>query len=521
MGLLRSPTELLILSHLVVQRSSRYSEYSCRFSFGSFESTQPRQNHMSLNVTQWQKIECRRDAAFPLPNCPHKGTIFIAEQLTFDQILLNRGTFDGHTGLRTAMTVQVTLHQLLASPAFAQQQYGGAGSRKSPCLLQQTVHVLRLIDKGHRAPLARTRECVDLHKTAAPAALRCFLSHPVLSNCRFAGRDRRLGKAVSLVQTAKGTLSEINSLLVKARSLAIDSANDRINDANALAANQTEIDNALDTINRIADNTQFGTKKLLDGSAAINGTSSNTAGDFFKGPADTTAGPYAITVTTAGEHGTETSTRTQTQNLAADEVLMINDVSTSLTKGLSQTQVVNRINEFTAQTGIVADTVSEVTRLYTQAFGSAAQVRVVSNVADAPTGSGFGTTLETDDRIDIIGTIGGTTFNGTGNILTADSVTAKGLSIQVEGSSGDTTTTGTAVTATISVTDNSLQFQIGPNQNQTANIAIDRSWRTIWNCWSTDHPVFAVAPSVPELLRSAETWREQAGEILPLVHSAG
>ena len=67
-------------------------------------------------------------------------------------------------------------------------------------------------------------------------------------------------KAVSLVQTAEGALSEINSLLVKVRSLAIDSANSGVNDADALAANQAEIDNALDTINRIANNTQFGNK---------------------------------------------------------------------------------------------------------------------------------------------------------------------------------------------------------------------------------------------------------------------
>lgn len=73
-------------------------------------------------------------------------------------------------------------------------------------------------------------------------------------------------KAVSMVQTAEGALSEINSLLVKVRSLAIDSANTGVNDSDALAANQAEIDNALDTINRIANNTQFGTKKLLDGS---------------------------------------------------------------------------------------------------------------------------------------------------------------------------------------------------------------------------------------------------------------
>src|SRR6266496_611743 len=37
-------------------------------------------------------------------------------------------------------------------------------------------------------------------------------------------------KAVSLVQTGEGALNEINGLLVKARSLAIDSANTGVND---------------------------------------------------------------------------------------------------------------------------------------------------------------------------------------------------------------------------------------------------------------------------------------------------
>lgn len=281
-------------------------------------------------------------------------------------------------------------------------------------------------------------------------------------------------KAVSLVQTAEGALSEINSLLVKVRSLAIDSANTGVNDADALAANQAEIDNALDTINRIANNTQFGTKKLLDGSSGINGTSSNPAVSFLKGTTDTSAGSYAVTVTTAGERATESAGTDQTQALATDEVLTVNDVSISLTAGLTQNQVIDRINEFTAQTGVVAELDGTSTRLYTQDFGSDSTVTVVSNVAADSTSSGFGTTLNTDDGVDIIGTIGGTSFNGSGNVITADSTAAKGLSLQIAASAGDATTTGTAATATVSVTDNSLQFQIGPNQNQTANIAIDR-----------------------------------------------
>ncbi|MEO1530040.1 MAG: flagellin, partial [Planctomycetota bacterium] len=64
-------------------------------------------------------------------------------------------------------------------------------------------------------------------------------------------------KAVAVVQTAEGALNEINSILVKVRSLALDSANEGVNDADAFAANQAEIANALDTINRISPNWVF------------------------------------------------------------------------------------------------------------------------------------------------------------------------------------------------------------------------------------------------------------------------
>ena len=79
-------------------------------------------------------------------------------------------------------------------------------------------------------------------------------------------------KATSMVQTAEGALNEINSLLVKVRGLALDSANAGVNDSDTLAANQAEITNALASIDRIASNTQFGTKTLLDGTAGLNAT---------------------------------------------------------------------------------------------------------------------------------------------------------------------------------------------------------------------------------------------------------
>ena len=71
--------------------------------------------------------------------------------------------------------------------------------------------------------------------------------------------------AVNMIQTAEGALDEMNTLLNKARSLALASANEGVNDQAQLAANQSELDNIVSSITRIAENTQFGTKKLLDG----------------------------------------------------------------------------------------------------------------------------------------------------------------------------------------------------------------------------------------------------------------
>lgn len=90
--------------------------------------------------------------------------------------------------------------------------------------------------------------------------------------------------SINMIQTAEGALNEINNLLIGMRELAIHAANEGVNDSNQLAADQAEITNAIRTIDRIAANTQYGTKKLLDGSAA------NTA-------AITTANVSGLTVT--------------------------------------------------------------------------------------------------------------------------------------------------------------------------------------------------------------------------------
>lgn len=281
-------------------------------------------------------------------------------------------------------------------------------------------------------------------------------------------------KAVSLVQTAEGALSEINDLLVKVRSLALDSANAGVNDADAMSANQAEITNALDTINRIASNTQFGTKKLLDGSAGIKGTASNANIQFLKGTSGTASGSYAINVTTAAERANVEAGTDQTAALATDENLTVNGVVISLNAGMTQAQVVDRVNEFTSQTNVTADVNAGALRFRSGNFGSSESINVISDVAAAGTSTGVGNSLLTDTGVDVVATVGGDSFTGVGNTLTANSGAAKGVVFQVATSGADPVSTVTGAQGSITVSNESLTFQIGPNQNQTARVTIDR-----------------------------------------------
>ena len=114
---------------------------------------------------------------------------------------------------------------------------------------------------------------------------------------------------------------------------------------------------------------------------------SNVDVTFLRATTDTQAGVYDIAVTTAGERANVDALTQQTQPLAADERLIINGVEVLLSAGLDQVEVVNRINDYSSQTGVVADAdgTGGVTRLYTVAYGADADISVTSNVANAPT----------------------------------------------------------------------------------------------------------------------------------------
>jgi flagellin len=78
--------------------------------------------------------------------------------------------------------------------------------------------------------------------------------------------SRNAQDTISLIQTAEGALAETHDILQRMRELAVQSANDTNTDADR-AELQAEVKQLRAEIDRIANTTEFNTKKLLEGSA--------------------------------------------------------------------------------------------------------------------------------------------------------------------------------------------------------------------------------------------------------------
>ena len=101
---------------------------------------------------------------------------------------------------------------------------------------------------------------------------------------------------ISMIQTAEGALNESHSILQRMRELAIQSSNDTLTSNDRLEI-QKEVTQLKDDLNRIAHNTEFNTKKLLDGSqTALISSSSNAIKGMVNGPINGGSGDYDVSI---------------------------------------------------------------------------------------------------------------------------------------------------------------------------------------------------------------------------------
>jgi flagellin len=87
--------------------------------------------------------------------------------------------------------------------------------------------------------------------------------------------SRNAQDGISLIQTAEGALNETHAILQRMRELAVQASTDT-NTLDDRKEIQKEINQLLEEIDRIADNTEFNTKKLINGDLAGTGSVSGS-----------------------------------------------------------------------------------------------------------------------------------------------------------------------------------------------------------------------------------------------------
>jgi flagellin len=80
---------------------------------------------------------------------------------------------------------------------------------------------------------------------------------------------RNSNDGISMAQTAEGALEETTNILQRIRELAVQAASDNNNKSDRMSLN-AEVEQLIDEVDRIADNTSFNGQKLLNGDLVRN-----------------------------------------------------------------------------------------------------------------------------------------------------------------------------------------------------------------------------------------------------------
>ncbi|HNX76800.1 MAG TPA: flagellin [Candidatus Rifleibacterium sp.] len=135
--------------------------------------------------------------------------------------------------------------------------------------------------------------------------------------------------AISMIQTAEGAMNETHSILHRMRELAIQSSNDTLTSGDRLEI-QKEVVQLRDDLDRIARNTEFNTKKLLDGSqTALISASSAAVNGIINGNPSNASGDYSVSIAMIAAGISE---------MQRSQIFVINDGSGELADGSTQLQ---------------------------------------------------------------------------------------------------------------------------------------------------------------------------------------
>ena len=281
---------------------------------------------------------------------------------------------------------------------------------------------------------------------------------------------------ISVVQTAEGALTQVNSMLQRIHDLIVQSANTASSDSTARTAAQNEIVQLRDEIDRIGNTTSFGNQNLLDGSfGAQAGQLTSSATGLGSG--------LTLTGTTAD---VQFSLNLDAGNTAGSLVATVSvNAGTYATAASFQTELQNDVNAATngaATPGFTGSVAVKVTDLgsgvWTVNFartstGTGTSIAVSGVVSD------IGQAITTSGTASVANTAGGV-FQVGANVTAANQIQVSIDDVRITGGSNTTYTALSAIDVTNTTTNSTsatlvdaaivsvsaLRGQLGADQNR-------------------------------------------------------
>ncbi len=274
----------------------------------------------------------------------------------------------------------------------------------------------------------------------------------------------------AILGVADNAFGQVSNLLDEIQGLAQASANSAGLSPDELAANQAQIDSAIESIDRIISTTEFNGRKLLDGTQSINvsGVTSSEITDVkvYSRASSSTSTSLAVNVATAASRGTLTSYAT-TSASADTSISIQGELGTAvinISSGENLSSVASKINAATAQTGVTASATAANTSLslLSQNYGSDSFVRVTTISGDSTNYSN-----NSDYGSDAVVTVNGQAAAVDGLNV---NFSANGLSVSFNLTSSFNQATGSS---SFSVTTGGATFQLGTDSTTRSTVGID------------------------------------------------
>ena len=279
---------------------------------------------------------------------------------------------------------------------------------------------------------------------------------------------------ISVVQTAEGALTQVNSMLQRIHDLIVQSANTASSDSTARTAAQNEIVQLRDEIDRIGNTTAFGNQNLLDGSFGAQ------AAQLTSGSAGHVAG-LTLTGTTAD---VQFSLNLDAGNTAGSLITTVSvNAGTYATAASFQAELQADVNTATnAHAGFTGSVAVKVTDLgsgvWTVNFARTS-TSTGTGIAISGVGTDIAQAITTSGAATVANTAGGV-FQVGANVTAANQIQVSIDDVRITGGSNSTYTALAAIDVTNPATNtvsaslvdaaissvSALRGQLGADQNR-------------------------------------------------------